>query len=707
MKMKLLFISLFLGIVGLLSAKEVPKNVAEKAARNFYYQHVNQIRNHAYTNIDLSLAMTENKSSHKAYYAFNVNDNDGFVLISADDMAKPVLAYAFKGEFNPDNMHPGQAEMLNWYAEQIAYIADSEKQGNPGNKENWQALINYKPEKGVKSLKSVESLMLTEWDQGYPYNQACPEDPDGISGHVPVGCVATAMGQIMKHWDYPETGTGSKTHSSWSNGGYGNITINFANQTYDWSGIPLTGNGLNDELAKVNFHIGVAVAMYWSPSGSGTSTDKVASALPNYFRYDESCQIISKSSYSDSDYKDVLKNQLDNDLPMVYSGSPESGAGHAWNCDGYMDDEFHMNWGWGGAGNGYYTLDNLVSSATPGGDDYNFIYNQQAVIDIYPDENYPEYCNGTKSVYSHQGAFGDGSADENYQNNVDCEYIISPECGQLVNLNFERFDLADGDVIHIYDGDSDQSPLLESFDMDNQPSSTVRSVNGSMLVQFLTNGTETAKGWYVNYTTDYCKSGLEHTAQSGTVTDGSGTCDYEESTVCSWYIQPEGAESIDLEFTEFDLGGTQDYLSVYANNSSELIEQFNAGNQPDELVVDAPVVFLQFYADADDDVGSGFSVDYEIASGINDSEILKGTTVFPNPASNQVNLGFSLNQSTRVKIKMYDLLGKKVGTATVDGIKGYQTLKIDKLIDLPESGVFLIDVVAGNQKTTKRISIIR
>jgi hypothetical protein len=656
-----------------------------------------------YADIDLSLVSVNNKEAHTTYYAFDINNNQGFIIISADDGAKPVLAYAFKGEFNVGNMHPGHAGMIDWYANQITYIANNNIKADEKTSEQWQSLIDYTPGKGIKSYKNVEPLLLTTWNQGYPYNQMCPEDPDGIAGHAPVGCVATAMGQVMKHWDYPETGTGSKTHWSYN---YGSFTVNFANQTYNWAGIPLHGNGLNDELAKINFHMGVAVEMKWGPDASGSQTGKIVTALEDYFQYDESCQLTNKDSYNEAQYKDILRTQLDNKFPMVYSGSSTE-SGHAWNCDGYLDEEFHMNWGWGGAGNGYYTLDDLTSSATPSGPENNFVYNQQVVRNIYPEDAYPEYCDGTTNIISHQGAFGDGSADEDYQNNTSCQYLISPDCGQIITLNFEQFDLADGDVIHIYDGETTGAPLLETFDMDNIPTSSVQANYGNLLIEFLTDGSTTADGWYVSFNSDYCKTGLSYTALDGTVSDGSGPCDYNKSTVCSWYIEPDNAESIHLDFSEFDFGGSLDYLDVFRNNSSDLVEKFDATNTPTELIIDAPVVFLQFYADSDDDVGGGFTIDYSTTVGIENHEIINKASVFPNPTSGQINLTFSMVESSDVNIRVYNMLGKTIGKTTIHGHKGYQKIELGKLINLTESGIYLIDVSTESQTITKRISIIK
>ncbi|MEA1875193.1 MAG: C10 family peptidase [Bacteroidota bacterium] len=710
MKIKLLWIILLVGLFGANAfAKEVPKSVAEKVAKHFYYQHVNQTKSIDFKSIEINLKSIHQKNAQQTFYAFDVNENDGFVLVSAQNSVKPVIAYAFEGSFNSDNMHPGQAEMLEWYEKQIA-SAGEQRLTAPAEIENqWIDLINYKPENDIKSYRNVEPLLLVEWNQTSPYNAMCPEDAAAQGGHVPVGCVATAMLQVMKHWNYPETGTGSYTHSNYSNGGYGNITVNFANQTYNWEGMPISASGVNDELAKVNLHVGVAVRMYWGPTGSGASTSRIVNAFVDYFRYDHSCDLINKDYYGDVEYKNILKGQLDNNLPMVYSGSPESGnVGHAWNCDGYIEDEFHMNWGWGGAGNGYYTLDDLTSSATPGGDEYNFSYNQQAVINIYPEANYPEHCSGSKTIVAHQGAFGDGSADEDYNNNIDCEYLIAPECGNLIRVEFDRFDLGDGDILTLYDGSTSSGTPLATFDADNLPgSSTIDANTGNLLLHFQTDGSSIGKGWDVSFNTDYCGSSSSYTEQSGTVSDGSGTCDYQKSTVCFWYIEPDGAEAVSLDFTEFDLA-SGDYVNVYESSTSNLLETFDTDNIPETIVVNASKAIILFYANSDDDVAGGWAVNYSATElDIESIDLLHGVTLYPNPANQDVNLAFSLSQPETVYLKVYDMLGKTIAEKNLDAPVGYQKVKISQFVSFSESGLYFIDVEANGQTVTRKISIVK
>jgi hypothetical protein len=708
MKIKLLWIILFVGLFGANAfGKEVPKSVAEKVAKHFYYQRANQVKSVDMQSIQLNLKTLKQKNAQQTYYAFDVNEDDGYVLVSAQNSVKPVLAYAFEGSFNMDNMHPGQAEMLEWYENQIAYAGEQRLTAPAEIEKQWIDLINYKPENGIKSYRSVEPILLVEWNQSAPYNAMCPEDAAAAGGRVPVGCVATAMLQVMKHYNYPETGTGSYTHSTWWNGGYGTFTVNFGNQTYDWEAMPISANGYNEELAKVNFHAGVAVKMRWGPSGSASSTAQIENALVDYFRYDHACDLVSKDYYGDTEYRNILKGQLDNNLPMVYSGSGST-SGHAWNCDGYIDDEFHMNWGWGGAGNGYYTLDNLVSSATPGGDEYNFIYDQKAVINIYPEANYPEHCSGSKTIVAHQGAFGDGSANEDYNNNIDCEYLIAPECGNLIRLEFDRFDLGEGDVLTLYEGSTSSGTPIATYDADNLPgSSTINANTGNLLLHFQTDGSGSGKGWDVSFNTEYCGSSSSYTDQAGTISDGSGTCEYKKSTVCFWYVEPEGAEAVQLDFTSFDLA-SGDYVNVYESSTSNLIETFDTDNIPESIVVNASKAIVLFYANSDDNVGDGWTIDYSATeSDIESIRLLHGVNIYPNPANQNVNLAFSLSQPETVHIKVYDMLGKTLAETRLDAPVGYQKVKISQFVDFSEAGLYFIDVEANGQTITRKVSIIK
>ena len=455
---KLFFIFIALFFLNNAFAGFVSQEIAIKVAHNYFYQASYSAKGSSlrYHDISLQCVQEANYSSNSWFYVFNVNGNESFVIVSASDKVTPVLAYSFESGFNLNNICPAQQYLLDIYSSIIKDAEDSRLICNPESEQLWIDLTTYSPEDGIKQKNTVSPLLGTiAWNQSMPYNAMCPEAEGtyaGYGGRCPVGCSAIAMLQIMKYYNWPDSGTGSYIHYADENGGFGNIYVNFAQQTYDWYSMPNAATQLNDELAKMCFHAGVAVKMHWSAEGSGAWPGDVAEALINYFSYQDNIELLEKEYYSEQEWKTILRSQIDAKKPIFYVGYSDE-AGHAWNCDGYQDEDyFHMNWGWGGYGNGFYTLDALGTSATPGNTEGNYNQWQHALINITPVGGFPKYCVENFETGGSEGSFDDGSSYENYQNNSTCYYVIEPECKQIVQVKFDSFNLAAGDELYLWDG---------------------------------------------------------------------------------------------------------------------------------------------------------------------------------------------------------------------------------------------------------------
>lgn len=694
----------------------VKQNDAEKVAKSFYYQHVQHYQQLAWDDIRLTPIMKP-EDGICPFYVFNVNENEGFIIISSLDIVQPVLAYSFEGPFNYDNMSPGQTTFINYYSLVLNRLIQNPEPAKDGVNAEWESLLSYNPSMGLQKETTVGPFILAEWNQDWPFNADCPTDTDctapGANGHVYVGCVATAMVHVMKYYNWPPSGEGSKTHLSWVNGGYGNRTVNFAQQTYNWYSMTNSVSGENSEIAKICYHAGVAVAMYWGCDGSGSQTSNIASAMKNYFKYSTSIQYVEKSDYTDTNWKNLLRTQLDATKPMVYSGSPSSGAGHAWNCDGYQGTtHFHMNWGWGGAGNGFYTLENLTSSATPGGDEYNFIYGQEAIINIYPRETYPLYCDQNINLTTPVGAFGDGSANLDYQNNHQCTYVIAPACGEIVQLKFESFDLGTGDVVRLYNGENTSSPLLQTFTSAAGPGTSMFVADkGAMCIEFVTDGSDTGTGWDVSYSVKNCKTNIIYSEPEGSINDGSGTCDYSNSTMCSWFIQPAGATWISIDFTEFNLAGSIDYVKVYKNatGTANLVATFNSTTPPTEdVIVESGVAVIQFFADANN-VGTGWTIDYTSSLVGIESESLKPIThIYPNPSDGNAVINYYTQGTTQATFTISDITGKTIYKTSLSSENSIFNLPFGEVIGSSLSdGMYFLDIESEGIRTTEKIIISR
>ena len=504
---------IFVFFFSMLFASQIDIQRAENVAKNIYFERVNLNKTVDYKEINLTHVYTETKEGYNLYYIFNVNNNDGFVIVSADDIVLPRIAYSYEKSYGLENISPEHKFYMQHYKDEIYNAIIKNVRPSDEVTAEWQS---YEfATKSINEIQSVQPLLLTTWGQSFPYNSECPENTEG---QAIVGCVAVTFAQLMKYYNYPAQGTGSESYYA---SGYGNQYANFGNTQYHFENIPYDASGENEYLGTLMYHCGVAVNMNYGPDGSGSQTEYIVYGLENYFKYSTDATYIYRYNYTPTGWLNKLKEQVDNGWPMGYSGCSDDGC-HAWNCDGYEGDEVHMNWGWNGYYNGFYAVSNL----NPGGDSYS---SDGAVINVHPSYSYPEGCS-SKEIIGNQGAFNDGSGNQNYSNNLDCTYHLLPECGTYVTIDFERFMLGAGDHVMVYDGASTSADLLEDYDNTvANPGNVSSTTDEGLLIRFVTDGSGTAEGWYLSYFSQKCKASTTVTEQSGTVEDGSKSCDYNNS----------------------------------------------------------------------------------------------------------------------------------------------------------------------------------
>ena len=306
------------------------------------------------------------------YYTFKFKSG-GYVIVAADDASIPILGYSNYGTIQNESMSPATSEWLEGYSNQIYEIVEA-RLSNRETLLQWNAILQ---ENFPTPTRDVDQLLTTTWGQGSYYNELCPSDPAGPGGHVPTGCVATAMAQIMKYHDFPPQGVGSHSYLIPV---YGVQSVDFGNTTYDWASMPDSVIESNIAVATIMYHAGVAVDMIYGPYQTGTYNELIPNAFIDYFNYNPELQIHYQSDYTDpDDWKYLLRADLDEQLPVYYSGIGPAG-GHAFVCDGYSlsDEKFHFNWGWNGSYDGWY----IIGALNPGGLTWNQ-YNT-AILGIKP-----------------------------------------------------------------------------------------------------------------------------------------------------------------------------------------------------------------------------------------------------------------------------------------------------------------------------------
>ncbi|MBO7647334.1 MAG: C10 family peptidase, partial [Bacteroidales bacterium] len=360
-----------------LEAAPVDTAVAKQVAINFFHS-----KSSAQPSVTPTLVYVarEQVGTTKGYnpsiYIYNVGN--GFVILSADDRVKPVLAYSTESNFDTANMPDALREWMDETRQQIKSVFLHGTTQGTRNQTLWRDLYENTSQQDREIVRGP--LLSTQWNQNAYYNNLCPVDATGPNGHTYAGCVATMMAQVLRYWQYPSAGFGSKFYNIMT---YGTQYVNFANAHYNYSLMPnsLTAyspsNQIN-EVAKLIYHCAVSVSMQFGPGASSAYIEHVNAALQNYFGY-LGGTYHNRDNYSDASWIALLKSELNLLRPIMYSGRGSYG-GHAFLCDGYdSDDLFHMNWGWGGFDDGFYNLNNLNTTI------YDFNSDHTVLIGIHAD----------------------------------------------------------------------------------------------------------------------------------------------------------------------------------------------------------------------------------------------------------------------------------------------------------------------------------
>ena len=406
MKKNIYLLIMFILGIHVIQAKPVTPLTARNLATSFYKQH--SIK----TPQTLTLAYTETSPTGEAlYYVFNVNTNDGFVIVTADDAAHPIIGYSTERQFvipegntNVDFwMKSRKKEIMAIKAANLVATEDivNEWKGNFNLNKATQRNGTANAVNATSSYTVGTHLVRTLWNQNPYYNKICPGTG---SNQAVTGCVATAMAQIMKFWAYPTKGIGSHSYCDCTANGFtvqnGTLSVNFGTTTYVWTSMLDSGitNTNVSQIATLMYDCGVSVDMDYSPSGSGAQVLAVdanfegacaQNSYVNYFGYNSStitgyertANSNPNSGYTDAQWLNLIETDINAGRPVQYVGDDPTQGGHTWVCDGYdASNNLHMNWGWGGSDDGFFSINNLLT--TNGG--FNPSTDHQILVGIEP-----------------------------------------------------------------------------------------------------------------------------------------------------------------------------------------------------------------------------------------------------------------------------------------------------------------------------------
>lgn len=287
-----------------------------------------------------------------------------YIIISGDERMKAVLAYGVNGRWDENDIPDGLQFLLENYRQQYELL----QSGNVSKKSAPTSII----------IPDVEPMVKTTWRQEYPFNALCPSD-------CPSGCVATAMSQVMKYHQYPESGIGSFSYTSHTR--KYKCSYDFSSAIFAWNqmknsyGTSTFGSDNTDAISQVTYACGVSVGMDYDKTGSGAYMSDVPYALIHFFGYNNNVSFRDRSYYDAAEWYEMLCSELSSGRPVIYGGVDSRNGGHAFVIDGCSSEsrKFHVNWGWGGKFDDYYELDALNPET------YKFSSYQDMVINISPE----------------------------------------------------------------------------------------------------------------------------------------------------------------------------------------------------------------------------------------------------------------------------------------------------------------------------------
>ena len=342
-------------------ADNVDFNTALRIARTYV-----NVSKTAAQNVKTRAAAT---ATQQPYYVFNDDAGKGFVVIAGDDKMGKVLAYSKEASIDMANLNPEARYLFDTYRQVYEELGKNKT-------------LTTRAGAATKAADAVQPLLKSKWGQDYPYSKQT---------QYVTGCVATAVAQVMYYHRWPAQGKGQESYTV----KFDNTvrSADFTKSHYDWDNMLPDYNRRNittkqeDAVALLMNDVGIATNMQYTDRASGTQSYMAERALRNYFDYDAA--LVTRFDEGDDNFIEIVKKELRNGFPLYISGESKTGGGHAWVCDGFdKEDMFHMNFGWNGQANGYYSLATL--SVTSTGSEFNgaqHSFNKRLhVIAIHPNK---------------------------------------------------------------------------------------------------------------------------------------------------------------------------------------------------------------------------------------------------------------------------------------------------------------------------------
>lgn len=382
MKKYIISISALLFTIAL-GAAPVSKDKAAKMAATFLGNTESSLKM-VWDRVDESKASLAEDPS---FYTFS-NPKGGWVIVAGDDALSPILAYSPDGEFDANNIPAPTKAWFRGINKNVSKARNNNIVATASIQKEW-----LEPRTLSKGLSSGKLIETANWNQDSPYNDKCPKIT-GESGRSASGCVATAMAIYLRQQQWPEHGKGTLSGYTTSTKSYKVSGFSIDDHYYNLTNIPLTDGATSSwtdaqktAVAQLIYDCGVMVQMDYSYTGSGAMSSDIIPALQAHMYYSGAAVEKYHTDFNNQEWFNMIKAEIDADRVILYGGSDiNDNGGHQFICDGYdANYNIHINWGWGGSCNAYYSV-SYIGDKKSTGVNAVFNYYDSAIFGLVKDE---------------------------------------------------------------------------------------------------------------------------------------------------------------------------------------------------------------------------------------------------------------------------------------------------------------------------------
>ncbi|MDR2408845.1 MAG: C10 family peptidase [Bacteroidales bacterium] len=687
-------------------AQSVSFAEAEQIAQHFF----GKVHKSMQDNVSVSV-----QGQDTLLYVFNAND--GFVVISGEKKAVPILAYSYESSYDAEHVIPPVKMWMDSYQKQLfALRQDATQQQSISVSKAWKEMQT--PSKTHKNTTSPATPLLTsKWGQGKMYNFYCPIDEEGDNKRVVAGCVATAMAQILYYFRYPEKGTGE---NSYKHELYDTLYADFSQATYNYNAMIDKPKEINLAASLLTSHCGIAVNMNYGVKGSSAHSAAAARALKEHFGYSTETILVHRQGRNDWDsshipwdslyigWDSLIVDNLNRGIPLYYAGTDTAEyVGHAFVCDAYQKDSndnyyYHFNFGWEGSQDGYFYTNPLSGTSIA------YHVGQDIIINACPDTakfNYliPPSLTGNTLLTAEVGSFTDGTISD-CPPDMDYTWTVQPDIDDIIEIQFSvQYNLAEGDTLFV----SSLNGSLDTVFTDNVLTFSAAVKDTEIIVRLkTTNASTPSRGFSANYVTiykTYCMGGINsYSSKQGAFGDGSGESRYNNFASCRYRIAVSG-DSITIRFSKFETEKDRDILYIHNNIGGNPLLMALSGNYTDSVYTFNTNKLFFIFETNEENIHQGWELSYytDVPDDSLHTDKLNNDnyfSIYPNPATNY--LYVTVNDLLQDgQIQLFDIYGKLLITHTIN--KEVSQINLNPLA----AGMYIVKIVNGKKvyKTKKII----